>query len=389
MTALPSLTAATVDNIADISAEVWNACAGADNPFVQHEFLRALEDSGSVHARTGWQPMHLVLRAADDTVMAVAPMYVKGHSQGEYIFDHAWADAYERAGGRYYPKLQIAVPFTPVTGPRLLAPPGAQQVALQKALADAAAQVADQLKVSSLHVTFAPNDQWQLLGGAGYLQRLDRQYHWLNNDYTSFEDFLAALSSAKRKMIRRERRDAVAAGLDIQMLTGGDIRETHWDSFFAFYMDTGARKWGRPYLNRPFFSLIGERMADRIVLMLARRDGKAIAGALNFLGHDAIYGRYWGALEEHPFLHFELCYYQAIDYAIAHKLTRVEAGAQGEHKISRGYLPTTTYSAHWIAHPGFRQAVADYLMRERAAVGREIDALTTFAPFKLTPSTFR
>jgi predicted N-acyltransferase len=377
------LTAETVDNLTAVPRDDWNACAGADNPFVQYEFLKSLEDSGSVGARTGWQPLHLVLRGADGAFQGCAPMYIKGHSQGEYVFDHAWADAYERAGGRYYPKLQIAVPFTPVTGPRLLARPGEMQRQFQQALAQAAAQAADKLKLSSLHVTFATHDEWELMGKAGYLQRMDRQYHWQNDGYGSFDDFLAALSSSKRKMIRRERRDALSAGLRVQILSGRDIQEAHWDAFFNFYMDTGSRKWGRPYLNRSFFSLIGERMADRIVLILATRDGKAIAGALNLLGHDAIYGRYWGAVEDHPFLHFELCYYQAIDYAIAHGLKRVEAGAQGEHKIARGYLPKPTYSAHWIGHDGFRQAVADYLVRERAAVGQEIDALATFAPFKL------
>lgn len=366
-------------HISAIAAADWNSLTGSDNPFVRHEFLRALEDSGSVDAGTGWQPYHLLLRDATGALIAASPMYLKSHSFGEYVFDHAWADAYGHAGGDYYPKLQIAAPFTPVTGPRLLA----RTEDHRRVLASAAVATAKRLGVSSLHVTFPTETEWRLLGEIGFLQRMDSQYHWLNSGYRSFDDFLGALASRKRKAIRRERKEAVANIDAIDVISGNDLREAHWDAFFAFYMDTGSRKWGRPYLNRQFFSLLGQAMADRIVLILARRGGRYVAGALNLRNGDTLYGRYWGAMEDHPFLHFELCYYQAMDYAIAHKLARVEAGAQGEHKIARGYLPAPTYSAHWIAHPGFRDAVAAFLERERQAVAHDMRALAEFGPFKL------
>lgn len=375
---MSGVVAEVVDSINAVAAADWNRCAGSGNPFVQHEFLRALEDSGSVSADDGWLPYHLLLHD-DAGVAGAAPMYLKSHSQGEYVFDHAWADAYARAGGRYYPKLQIAVPFTPVTGPRLLA----RTEDHRRAVASAAVEIAKRFGVSSLHVTFPTETEWRQLGDIGFLQRLDSQYHWLNSGYRSFDDFLGTLTSRKRKAIRRERKEAMANIDAIDVINGSDLREAHWNAFFAFYMDTGSRKWGRPYLNRPFFSLLGEAMADRVVLILARRGGRYVAGALNLRGGDALYGRYWGALEDHPFLHFELCYYQAMDYAIAHKLARVEAGAQGEHKIARGYLPAPTYSAHWIAHAGFRDAVAAYLERERQAVTHDMRALAEFGPFKL------
>jgi len=302
---------------------------------------------------------------------------------GEYVFDHGWADAYERAGGRYYPKLQASVPFTPVTGSRLLLKPGPEVEHRRTTLATGAATLARQLGVSSLHVTFAPEDEWAFLGGCGYLQRTDQQFHFVNENYRDFDDFLAALASRKRKAIRRERREALEGGIEVEHLTGAGLTEAAWDAFFSFYMDTGSRKWGRPYLNRRFFALIGERMADRILLVLAKRGRRYVAGALNFIGSDTLYGRYWGAVEELPFLHFELCYYQAIDWAISHGLPRVEAGAQGEHKLARGYRPTTTYSAHWIGDPSFRRAVADYLERERRQVAHDGEALAEFLPFRV------
>jgi uncharacterized protein len=313
------------------------------------------------------------------------PCYLKGHSRGEYVFDAGWAEAYERAGGRYYPKLQASVPFTPATGRRLLVKPGETSGAAQAALVQGAAQVALKLGVSSLHVTFCPEDEWALMGEAGYLQRTDTQFHFDNEGYASFEDFLAALSSRKRKVIRRERREALEGrGITIKRLTGADLTEEVWDAFFAFYMDTGSRKWGRPYLTRSFFSLIGRRMADRILLLMAEREGRYIAGAINFIGADVLYGRHWGAVEEHPFLHFEVCYYQAIDFAIERGLKRVEAGAQGEHKLARGYMPTPTYSVHWIADPGFRKAVARYLVDERAYMDQQRAALAEYGPYRKT-----
>ncbi len=353
-----------------------------DNPFVSHDFLLSLEQAHCVGGRTGWQPRYLLAETARGRLLGAAPCYVKSHSRGEYVFDHGWADAFERAGGEYYPKLQVAVPFTPVTGPRLLARPGPQAAGIRDALVEALAKLTDANDLSSAHVTFCTKPEWDMLGERGYLQRTDQQFHFENPGYASFEDFLNALSSRKRKTIRRERKEALAPGIDIVCLTGNELTEDAWDAFFAFYMDTGSRKWGSPYLTREFFSLIGERMADRIVLIMAKRAGRYIAGAINFLGADTLYGRNWGAIEHHPFLHFEVCYYQAIDYAIRHKLRWVEAGAQGEHKLARGYLPHTTYSAHYIANPGLRRAIADYLERERAYVEAALEELAAAAPFR-------
>ena len=351
------------------------------NPFVSHEFLSSLEASRSVGSRTGWEPRHLLVEAGGEGLIGVAPCYVKSHSRGEYVFDAGWAEAFERAGGSYYPKLQVSVPFTPVTGPRLLAKPGPTQGAARQALTQALVQVTNDNDLSSAHVTFASADEADYLGGRGFLQRTDQQFHWHNHGYASFDAFLAALSSRKRKTIRRERKEALSAGIDVHCLTGSELTESVWDAFFAFYMETGSRKWGRPYLTREFFSIVGAAMGERILLVMARRNGRWIAGAINFIGPDALYGRNWGAVEHHPFLHFELCYYQAIDYAIQHGLKRVEAGAQGEHKLARGYLPVTTYSAHYISNPALRRAVADYLKRERAyvdAAGRELAAAAPF-----------
>jgi predicted N-acyltransferase len=372
-------------SIAEVGREAWDACADAPgygaHPFTTYAFLHALEESGCAVPSAGWAPQHLSVASEDGGVAAVMPLYLKAHSQGEYVFDHAWASAYQRAGGRYYPKLQCAVPFTPVTGPRLIAREGVREAA-QAVLIQGAMELCRRARASSLHVTFPTEPEWRRLGEAGMLLRQDQQYHWENPGYASFEDFLGALSSSRRKTIRRERREA-QAGVEITALSGADLREEHWDAFFAFYMDTGSRKWGRPYLNRRFFSLIGERMADRILLVMARRGGRWIAGALNLIGADALYGRNWGALEHRPFLHFELCYYQAIEQAIARGLSRVEAGAQGEHKIARGYLPSPVYSAHFIADPALREPVARYLEQEREAVAAEMAMLEAeYSPFK-------
>jgi hypothetical protein len=315
-------------------------------------------------------------------LLGAAPCYAKSHSQGEYVFDQGWAEAFERAGGDYYPKLQVAVPFTPVTGPRLLARPGLQADAVRGGLASALTEITAASELSSAHVTFLPEAEWHALGERGFLQRTDQQFHWFNAGYATFEDFLAALSSRKRKTIRRERKEALGPGIEVRWLTGSDLTEDIWDAFFAFYMDTGSRKWGRPYLTRAFFSIVGQAMAERILLVMAKRAGRWIAGAINFIGSEALYGRNWGAVEHHPFLHFELCYYQAIEYAIGHKLSRVEAGAQGEHKLARGYLPQTTYSAHFIANPALRRAVAEYLARERAYVQAAGEELAAAAPFR-------
>ena len=364
------------DRIADIGREAWDACASpTGDPFVSFDFLHACEASLSAAPRQGWAPRHLALRDEADVVLGVMPLYLKGNSQGEYVFDHSWADAYERAGGRYYPKLLGAVPFTPATGPRFLSHPAADHPTVREALLQGALTLVQQLGVSSLHVNFPTRDDWTATTQAGLLPRQDMQFIWRNNGYRTFDDFLAALSSNRRKTIRRERRDA-QAGLDIRILTGAGIEEAHWDAFFAFYMDTGSRKWGRPYLTRDFFTRVGATMSERIALVMAFRDDAPIAGALNFIGRDALYGRQWGALEDVPFLHFELCYYQAIDFAIARGLARVEAGAQGEHKIARGYLPSSVYSAHFIADLALREPVARYLEGEGPAVEAEIAALT-------------
>jgi predicted N-acyltransferase len=399
-----------VDSFGEIPAEAWNACAKATdsteqmraltnpshedkhpqlstrgypgNPFLDHAFFLSLEDSKSVGGRSGWQPKILVAETPGGEIVGAAPSFLKTHSQGEYVFDQGWADAYERAGGAYYPKLQVAVPFTPATGPRLLARAGPHAEAVRGALADGLVEITRRSGLSSAHVTFANEAEWKLLGGKGYLQRTDQQFHWENQGYATFDDFLSALASRKRKTIRKERGGAMACGAEIHCLTGSDLTEEIWDAFFEFYMDTGSRKWGRPYLTRSFFSLVGERMGDRILLVMARRAGRWIAGAINFIGADTLYGRHWGAIEQHPFLHFEICYYQAIDYAIRHKLRRVEAGAQGEHKLARGYMPSTTYSAHYIADPGLKRAIADYLKRERAYVQAAGEELAAAAPFR-------
>ena len=371
--------------VADIGRDAWDACAlPSGDPFLSFDFLDACEASGSAVPQQGWAGRHLSLVDETGRVLGVMPLWLKGHSQGEYVFDHSWADAYQRAGGRYYPKLLSAVPFTPVTGPRFLAHPDADAVPVRQALLQGAIALTERLGVSSLHVNFPTEGDWTAMGEAGLLQRQDMQYVWRNDGYATFDDFLAALSANRRKTIRRERREA-QQGLDIRVLTGADITEAHWDAFFAFYMDTGERKWGRPYLTRDFFSRIGATMADRIALVMAFRDGVAIAGALNLIGREALYGRQWGALEEVPFLHFELCYYQAIDFALARGLSRVEAGAQGQHKIARGYLPSPVWSAHFIADPALREPVARYLDGERPAVAAEIDAITAeMSPFRKT-----
>ncbi len=373
-----ALTLKVHSRIAEVGREAWDLVAGpTGDPFLSFDFLDACETAGCAVEAQGWGPRHLTLHGEDDRLLAAMPLYLKGHSQGEYVFDHSWADAYERAGGRYYPKLLSAVPFTPVTGPRLLGPAEHRETLLH-----GAATLMGRSEASSLHVTFPTEDEWRAMGDAGLLLRQDMQFVWRNDGYGAFNDFLGALSSGRRKTIRRERREA-QAGLDIRVLTGGEISEAHWDAFFDCYMDTGSRKWGRPYLNRSFFSLIGERMAARIALVMAFRDGAPIAGALNFIGAEALYGRQWGTLEDVPFLHFELCYYRAIEFAIERGLSRVEAGAQGEHKIARGYLPSPVYSAHLIADPGLSGAVEQYLARERPAVEHEIGAMTeAMSPYR-------
>ena len=363
---------------------MWNTLVPStdgktDNPFLDHAFFLALEQSGCASARTGWQPQHIVLSDGEQP-LGLMPLFLKSHSMGEYVFDHGWADAYERAGGNYYPKLQCSVPFTPATASKLLVPSG--DPAIQAALLSTAQQLAAQRQASSVHATFVPEAEADTIAADGWLKRVDTQFHWFNQGFASFDDFLETLSSRKRKTIRRERRDALADGLTVKWLTGSDLMEHHWDAFYEFYEDTGARKWGRPYLNREFFSRLNQTMADRIVLMLAYDGPTPIAGAINFLGSDRIFGRNWGCTRDVPFLHFELCYYQAIDYAIAHKLAVVEAGAQGEHKLARGYEPTPTYSVHWIAHPGLRDAVANFLEHERLSVVREQLLLDGHTPFR-------
>ena len=375
-----------VPALRDVPAAAWDAVANPDaahfNPFLAHAFLASLEETGCVGRGTGWTPRHLVIEDEAGGIMAAAPCYLKSHSQGEYVFDHAWADAYMRAGGRYYPKLQIAVPFTPVPGPRLLVKSGPQAAANEQALAAAAIELAAQSGLSSVHMTFLDDSVQERLAPLGFLKRTGQQFHWRNDGYGSFEAFLQSFASRKRKAVRKERTEAVSPGITIEHVTGRDITEAHWDAFFAFYIDTGDRKWGRPYLTRAFFSMLGERMADNCLLVMAKRDGRYIAGALNMIGGDCLFGRYWGAIEHHPFLHFEVCYYQAIDYAIAHRLARVEAGAQGEHKLARGYMPVETYSAHWIAEPSLRRAVERYLEQERLAVAEENEDLAGLGPYR-------
>ncbi|MDS1135349.1 GNAT family N-acetyltransferase [Nitratireductor indicus] len=368
----------------------WDTLSGASrnisetpyNPFVSHAFLSSVEDSGCAIRETGWLGQHMTLRAGDGTLLGAVPAYLKSHSQGEYVFDHGWADAFERAGGRYYPKLQISVPFTPARGPRLLVRTDVEPHAVRQALAEGIKTLTGRLGISSAHVTFAADKDIAALREAGFLMRVDQQFHFFNRGYENYEDFLGTLASRKRKALRKERRTALENGIEIDWLTGSDISEAVWDDFFAFYMDTGSRKWGRPYLNRRFFSLIGERMPDDILLVMARRNGRYIAGAINFIGSDTLYGRNWGCIEDHPFLHFEVCYHQAIEFAIARGLSTVEAGAQGEHKLARGYEPVITRSAHHIPHPGLRRAVADYLESEREDVAEFNRILADHTPFR-------
>ena len=398
----PELRLRVIPAIDQVPAEAWDACANPKqamvepaceppqptsqrieyNPFISHSFLSALEASGSAVARTGWQPQHLIAESADGTILGAVPCYLKSHSRGEYVFDRGWAEAYERAGGDYYPKLQVSVPFTPATGRRLLLRPGPGAGQVRAGLSAGLVELCRRHGASSVHVTFMPQDECDHLASLGFLRRTDQQFHWENAGYATFDAFLEALSSRKRKTIKRERREALENGITIHWLTGADLTEEVWDVFFAFYMETGSRKWGRPYLTRQFYSLIGRSMADRTLLVMAKRAGRWIAGAINFIGSGTLFGRHWGAVEHHPFLHFEVCYYQAIDFAIAHKLARVEAGAQGEHKLARGYMPTTTHSAHYIADPGLRRAIADYLARERAYVEAAGEELAAAAPFR-------
>jgi len=378
-----------VSSIREFGRDDWNRLSGTSkasgstyNPFVSFDFLSILEESGCAVRKTGWQGHHLRLERDDGSFLGAVACYAKSHSQGEYVFDHGWADAFERAGGRYYPKLQASIPFTPATGPRLLAVPGTEAARTKAALATALRSVAEGVGVSSAHVTFAEPDEVDILADTGFLRRTDQQFHFFNESFSNYDDFLATLASRKRKALKKERREALAEGISIEQLTGKDITEAHWDDFFAFYMDTGGRKWGRPYLNRTFFSLIGERMADDVLLVMARRGGRYIAGAINFIGSDTLYGRNWGCIEDHPFLHFEVCYHQAIDFAIERKLRVVEAGAQGEHKLARGYRPVTTQSAHYIVHPGLRRAISEYLERERREVAQIGEYLDDHGPFR-------
>lgn len=378
-------TARILQSISEITPAAWNRCANPDavvfDPFLSHEFLSALEDSGSATRSTGWQPFHLLLEENDE-LLGVVPMYVKNHSQGEYVFDYGWADAWQRAGHDYYPKLQVSIPFTPATGRRVLAAQCDPEI--QRTLLSACVQVSEQIGVSSVHMTFMPEAQWEAAGQLGFLQRMDQQYHWHNAGYDCFDDFLANLSSKKRKNLKRERREALADHVEIEWLTGSDLNESHWDAFYSFYVDTGMRKWGSPYLTREFFSLISERLAEHTLLIMCKRAGRYVAGALNFIGGDTLFGRNWGCIEHLPFLHFETCYYQAIDFAIQHGLKKVEAGAQGSHKVARGYLPQATYSAHWIADPALRRAVDEFLSEERRYVQRDIDYVEANSPFKAT-----
>ena len=372
--------------IADVDASGWDACAGiggpTENPFLGHAFLNALEESRSATAEAGWQPQHLVIEDALGSVVACAPMYVKSHSQGEYVFDHAWADAYEQAGGQYYPKLLVGVPFTPVTGPRLLVQPGSDAGRNRELLIAGLLEVTRRSELSSLHVTFPNEDEAMALEKAGMVLRMGQQFHWENQGYADFDSFLARLTSRKRKSIRKERRAVAEAGISIQPLVGAQIEPRHWDAFHRFYIATYDRKWGYPYLTREFFSLLSQRLADRVVLVVAEKSGEIVAGALNIRGGDALYGRNWGCAGNFKFLHFEACYYQAIEFAIANRLARVEAGTQGPHKIQRGYLPRPTWSAHWIRDDGFRRAVADFCRRERRAVERELAYLAAMSPFR-------
>jgi uncharacterized protein len=372
-----SLSVKVYPRIAEIGQAVWEACASTDNPFLSYGFLSALEDSGSVGGRSGWHPRYAALVDEAGEVVAVAPSYAKTHSQGEYVFDQSWANAFEQAGGRYYPKLQIAAPFSPVPGPRLLRRPGVSVAAMAQALE----ALAEELGCSSTHVTFCTEEEWRGLGAAGWLQRMGMQYHWENQGYAHFDGFLEALSSRKRKAIKRERREA-QEGLSFRALSGADLTPEVWRQFYRFYTATTDRKWGGAYLTPEFFPLLGERLGENVVLMFAYRDGQPIAGALNLRSETVLYGRNWGCVEDVPFLHFELCYYQAIDYAIAHGLKRVEAGAQGEHKVQRGYLPQPTYSAHFIRHPGLRNAVAAFVEAEAAQLQELMAEMRDEGPYR-------
>lgn len=378
-----------INSLKEIDANAWNGLQPSDsfNPFISYGFLYALEKSGSAISKTGWLGQHLILEDDKGEMLGALPCYLKNHSQGEYVFDHGWADAFERAGGNYYPKLQCSVPFTPATGSRFLVPECEGREVRMTALAQGLQQLCERMEVSSAHITFMEEQEWKFAGEQDYLRRKDQQFHWINEDYKTFDDFLTALSSRKRKNIKKERRVALEDnGITIDLLKGDEIDERTWDRFFAFYNDTGMRKWGQPYLTREFFSMIGEMMPERTLLIMAKRandeNSEYVAGALNFIGDDCLYGRHWGCLEDHPCLHFEVCYYQAIDYAIEHGLKRVEAGAQGSHKLARGYVPVTTHSAHWITHPGLRGAVEDYLVHERREVDRHNEILSEHAPFK-------
>ncbi len=388
-----SYTLTACNDITEIGQEAWDSCANPVSsqylpkqvpydPFISYSFLHAVEKSRSAVAETGWAPYHLLLEDELGTAAGVVPMYLKSHSQGEYVFDYSWADAFERAGGKYYPKLQIAVPFTPATGRRLLVTDSADAESIQEYLLGGVTQVAEKVGVSSVHVTYAEKAQWEKMGSLGFLQRTHQQFHWQNQEFSDFDDFLAALSSKKRKNIKRERKAALAGGVEIERLTGSDIKEHHWDAFYRFYIDTGGRKWGTPYLTREFFSLIGETMAEHILLIMCQRDGRYVAGAINFIGGECLFGRNWGCIEDHPFLHFEVCYYQAIEYAIEKGLNRVEAGAQGQHKLARGYLPTHTYSAHWIVNASFRDAISHFLEQENRYIDEEIEYLDEHSPFR-------
>lgn len=381
-----------VGGVAEIAPADWDRCAATHagepaDPLLCHAFFNALEASGSAAPTTGWHPRHLVIDGPDGRPIAIVPAYAKTHSQGEYVFDHAWAQAYGRAGGRWYPKIQISVPFTPVNGPRLLVGPGpAEERARRRRLLIAGIEaLTEGVGGSSAHATFLEPDDMAAFEAAGWSRRVDRQFHWPNRGYRDYDDFLSTLLGRKRKQLARERRDAIADGVEIEALTGRDIRDDDWDAFFAFYQDTGARKWGRPYLDRDFFARIGDTMADRVLLIMAHHHGRRIGGALNFIGRDALYGRWWGTLDERPFLHFEVCYHRAVDWAIAHGLSRVEAGAQGEHKLARGYLPVETRSAHLVRDPGFRRAVDHYLAEERAAVAEADAELHAASPYADRP----
>lgn len=372
----------THESLATIDAAAWDACAGDENPFVSHAFLLALEESGSATAETGWLGQHIVVEDASGQLLGCVPLYLKNHSYGEYVFDWGWADAFERAGGRYYPKLQSSVPFTPVTGPRLLVRPGPQQARVRETLMAALLRVAEVHKVSSLHLTFPTEPEWRAMGEAGYLQRQGLQYHWHNADYEDFDAFLGALNARKRKAIKKERRAAQESGLTIRALRGAEITGDHWEAFYRFYLATIDKKWSQNYLTQEFFHLLGERLGDKVLLISAEDGDRPVAAALNLVGKERLYGRNWGCAADVRFLHFECCYYQAIDWAIGQGLKVVEAGAQGQHKVQRGYLPVATYSAHWIADSGFRAAVADFLRREQRAVDQEIEIVTDLGPFK-------